>query len=118
MTYTMRSDDLQCVQARADYPVPKNETQRVEMLRSLMILDTPRDAALDALVRLACEFFNVPIGIISLVDSDRQWFKAAAGLDFAETERRVAFCNFALAEDRPFVVNDASKDPRFAANPL
>jgi diguanylate cyclase (GGDEF)-like protein len=118
MTYTIRSDKPQSVQARADYPVPKNETQRVETLRSLMILDTPRDAALDALVRLACEIFSVPIGIISLVDSDRQWFKAAAGLDIAETERRVAFCNFALAEDRPFVVNDASKDPRFAANPL
>jgi diguanylate cyclase (GGDEF)-like protein len=118
MTYTMRPDELQCVRARADYPVPKNETQRVETLRSLMILDTPRDAALDALVQLACEIFNAPIGIISLVDSDRQWFKAAAGLDIAETDRRVAFCNFALAEDRPFVVNDASKDPRFAANPL
>jgi diguanylate cyclase (GGDEF)-like protein len=118
MTYTMPNAELQRVQAVDDYPVPKNETQRTDALRDLMILDTPREAALDKLVELACEIFHVPIGIISLVDSDRQWFKAAAGLHITETKRRVAFCNFTLAEDRPFVVNDASEDPRFADNPL
>jgi GAF domain-containing protein len=114
----MLPDEMQRLQPLADYPVPKNEKERMDALRNLMILDTPREAALDALVQLACEIFSVPIGIISLVDSDRQWFKAAVGMDVRETKRRVAFCNITLAEDRPLVVNDASKDPRFAANPL
>jgi diguanylate cyclase (GGDEF)-like protein len=118
MTYRIPPDEMQRLQASAEYPVPDNEMERMDALRSLMILDTPREAALDALVHLACEIFGVPIGIISLIDSDRQWFKAAVGIDVTETKRRVAFCNFTLAEDRPLVVNDASQDPRFSANPL
>jgi diguanylate cyclase (GGDEF)-like protein/PAS domain S-box-containing protein len=118
MPYTMPAAGLQRLKASADYPVPKNETERMAALKSLMILDTPREAALDALVQLACEIFTVPIGIISLVDSDRQWFKAAVGMDITETKRQVAFCNLTLAESAPLVVNDASQDPRFSANPL
>jgi diguanylate cyclase (GGDEF)-like protein len=118
MTFTMPLDEMRRLEPLADYPVPKNEKERLDALRNLMILDTPREAALDALVQLACEIFNVPVGIISLVDSDRQWFKAAVGMDVRETKRRIAFCNFTLAEDRPLVVNDALNDPRFSGNPL
>ena len=117
MTFTTSPDKPQHIQL-ADYPIPDNEAERLSALRDLMMLDTPREAALDALVQLACEIFDVPIGLVTLVDSDRQWFKAAVGLDIRETSRRVAFCNFTLTEDRPFVVHDASQDPRFSANPL
>jgi diguanylate cyclase (GGDEF)-like protein len=118
MTYPIPSSGVQLGQPVADYPVPKNETQRLHALRDLMILDTPREGDLDALVKLACEIFNVPISILSLIDRDRQWFKAVEGLELSETERAVAICNFAITAGEPFVVNDASRDPRFCNNPL
>jgi diguanylate cyclase (GGDEF)-like protein len=110
--------DAQTQKAVTHFPVPDNETLRLEALRDLMILDTPPEADLDGLVRLACETFNVPIGIVALIDRDRQWFKAAVGLDIAETERAVAICNFTISTGQPFFVNDASRDPRFQSNPL
>jgi diguanylate cyclase (GGDEF)-like protein len=118
MTYSIPLSGVQLGQPGTNYPVPVNETQRLRALQDLMILDTPPDSDLDALVKLACEIFNVPISIISLIDRDRQWFKAVAGLEFSETKRAVAICNFAIAGGQPFVVKDALRDPRFASNPL
>ena len=64
--------------------------------------------------------FNVPICIVTLVDAERQWFKACVGLDVCETGRDAAFCAHAILPQapKPFVVLDALADPRFARNPL
>jgi diguanylate cyclase (GGDEF)-like protein len=118
MTSLVVTGDAQTRKAATQFPVPDNETLRLEALRDLMILDTSPEADLDALVRLACEIFNVPIGLVAFVDRDRQWFKAAVGLDIAETERAVAICNFTISTGQPFIVNDASRDSRFQSNPL
>jgi diguanylate cyclase (GGDEF)-like protein len=100
------------------YPVPENELQRLKALQELQILDSARQPEFDSLVVLAQELFDVPISMISLVDQNRQWFKAVAGLAIDETEREVAFCNYAISQGRPFVVPDAALDDRFRQNRL
>ena len=101
-----------------NYPVPRNEIQRLNALRTLMVLDTPRDIGLDALVELARDIFDVPISVITLVDCDRQSFKAVAGLDICQSDRETEFCNYTISGSAPFIVNDASQDERFCKNPL
>lgn len=97
---------------------PENENSRVATLRSLNILDTAPEERFDRLTRLAKRLFDVPIALVSLVDSDRQWFKANLGLDARETSRDVSFCGHAILEDDVMVVEDATLDRRFADNPL
>ncbi len=99
-------------------PTPANESHRLEALRSLDILDTPPDPDFDAIVKLAQELFEVPICLISLIDAERQWFKACIGLDVPETPRTVSFCGHAILEEQALVILDATKDERFADNPL
>ncbi|MGK7861430.1 EAL domain-containing protein [Falsiroseomonas sp. E2-1-a4] len=83
------------------------------------MLDTPPEARFDGFARLAAHLVGAPIGLVSLVDADRQWFKAAAGLDLRETPRSTSFCAHAiLAPDEVMVVEDARLDPRFTDNPL
>ena len=95
------------------------EGERLAALRSLDILDTGVEAAYDDLVRLAAELTGSPIALISLVDENRQWFKARYGLDAFETARDIAFCSHAIHKpDEAFVVEDASNDERFDDNPL
>ena len=96
----------------------ETEWARIAALRSLQVLDTPPDPALDSLVRAAAALCEVPIALVSLVDVERQWFKARFGLDAPETPRDVAFCHHAIESDDPFEVADALSDPRFATNPL
>ncbi len=95
-----------------------DEMARVRTLQELAILDTPPEAAFDAVTELAAELFAVPIAFISLVDSDRQWFKSRLGLDITETSRDVAFGDVAIHQDQVLVVTDAKADPRFCDNPL
>ncbi|WP_292453167.1 GAF domain-containing protein [Methylibium sp.] len=99
-------------------PPPADESQRLNVLRSLRLLDTQPEPAFDAVVRLAGQQMRCPIGLVSLIDADRQWFKAALGLDVPETPRDVAFCSHAILQDEVFVVEDATQDARFADNPL
>ena len=98
--------------------VPVDETQRLVSLHSLRILDTVEEERYDRITRMAKRLFDVNICLVSLVDSDRQWFKSKTGLSACETSRDVSFCGHAILEDEVFVVNDATKDERFADNPL
>lgn len=97
---------------------PSNEGARIALLRSLNILDTPPDARFDRLTRLAKRLFDVPISTVSLVDSDRQWFKSCIGLSVDETPRDMSFCGHTILGDDLFVVEDAQADPRFFDSPL
>jgi GAF domain-containing protein len=87
-------------------------------LRALGLLDSPPEQAFDAIVDLVRRMLDVPIALISLVDSDRQWFKASCGIGAAETPRSVSFCAHAIHQPEVFVVPDATQDPRFHDNPL
>lgn len=97
---------------------PETESARLAALRALEILDTAPEPEFDELVRLASAICETPIGVISLIDSERQWFKAQIGLGIYETPRTVAFCDHAIRQPEIFVVEDAQDDARFAANPL
>lgn len=94
------------------------ERIRLAALHSYDVLDTGSEDAFDQFVRDAARFFSVPISLISLIDADRQWFKARHGLDISETARRIAFCTYTIESENPMVVLDARKDARFADNPL
>jgi GAF domain-containing protein len=94
------------------------EEQRLEALRGYGIVDTPNEPQFDAIVRSAATFFSVPIALISLVDADRQWFKAKIGLEASETPRSISFCTHAIHGDSALVVPDATADSRFRDNPL
>lgn len=97
---------------------PPNEAARIAVLHSLDILDTTPDERFDRLTRLAKYMFRVPISTVSLVDTDRQWFKSCDGLRTNQTLREVSFCGHAILDDDLFAIEDASADPRFSDNPL
>lgn len=97
---------------------PLDETARLVSLHALRILDTPSEQRYDRLTRMAKRLFGVKIALVSLVDSDRQWFKSKQGLDACETSRAISFCGHAILQREVLVVSDASRDPRFADNPL
>lgn len=99
-------------------PIPEDEAWRLQSLRDLNVLDTVPEAEFDALVKVASMVCGVPISVISLVDADRQWFKAEVGLGATQTPRDVAFCAHAILGDQVFEVEDALRDARFAGNPL
>lgn len=98
--------------------MPATEDERLASLRRYQILDTGFDATLDRIVRVLANTLDVPISLVSLVDADRQWFKARVGLDVSETPRDLAFCGHAILGRDVFVVEDATLDRRFAGNPL
>lgn len=91
---------------------------RLASLRRLGILDTPAEPSYDDLVQLAALVCDTPIALISLVDEDRQWFKARIGLSVEQTPRSMSFCSHAIREKRLFVVPDTREDKRFRENPL
>ena len=97
---------------------PWTEAERLAALRAYDVLDSPPERAFDGLVEIASRVCEAPIGLVSLVDEDRQWFKARVGLDADETPRNVSFCARAVEADADLIVNDAMQDPRFADNPL
>lgn len=98
--------------------LPSNEGARLETLRQYSVLDTEAEESFDDLTRLASTLCDTPVALISLVDSDRQWFKAKVGIDLSETERDISFCAHAILEDGPLVVRDALDDDRFRDNRL
>jgi PAS domain S-box-containing protein len=95
------------------------EKRRLARLRALAVLDTGPEPLFDAIVRTAAQICDTPIALISLIDEDRQWFKANLGLEStAQTPRAVAFCDHAIRERDVMEIDDATADPRFRDNPL
>jgi signal transduction histidine kinase len=98
--------------------IPENENTRLRALYQSGLLDSPQEAEFDEIVNFASILCNTPISLISLVDSNRQWFKARVGLEAVETSREVSFCAHAILQDHLFEVHDALEDSRFRDNPL
>lgn len=98
--------------------IPEDEQQRLEALNSYQVLDTETEKEFDDLVQLAADICDTPIALISLVDPNRQWFKAAVGLDAKETPRDIAFCSHAILQKDILEVEDTFLDRRFYDNPL
>jgi len=98
--------------------VDDSEEARLAFLHALDVLDTGQEERFDRFTRIAARAFDAPIALVSLVDRDRQWFKSRVGLEALETSRDVAFCHYAVIDRKMVVVPDATKDLRFANNPL
>src|ERR1700749_112061 len=98
--------------------LPPNESARQQELASFQILDTPPDSAFDHLVTLAAEICEASISVVSFSDNDRQWVKAIYGFQADQSPREYSFCSHAILKPHEMlIVPDATKDPRFAANP-
>ncbi|MDR7343933.1 diguanylate cyclase (GGDEF)-like protein [Pantoea alhagi] len=98
--------------------IPANETQRLNELHALKILNTPAEERFDRLTRLAKRLFNVSVSVVSLLDAEHQWFKSGDGINATETTRDISFCGHAILQDDVMVVENACDDPRFYDNPL
>jgi GAF domain-containing protein len=98
-------------------PIPANEVDRLRSVKLYRILDSGAEKTFDDLTRLAAAICETPISLVSLIDSDRQWFKSKVGIDLEQTSRDVSFCAHALVDNKMLVVEDATKDPRFVDNP-
>lgn len=97
---------------------PAEEAIRLQALTGLNVLDTAAEPRFDEIVTAAAMCFGTASAAVSLVDADRQWFKAKTGLDACQTGRDIAFCAHAILDEVPFVVLNAALDPRFKDNPL
>lgn len=98
--------------------MPHTEAGRLKLLHALEVLDTAAEPVFDRLTRLLSSTLGMPIALISLIDSDRQWFKSRVGLDVRQTPRDISFCTIAIEQEHTMVVQDALNDPRFSSNPL
>jgi diguanylate cyclase (GGDEF)-like protein len=111
---TPSSGDTRIVPA----PRPANERERLEALRLYDVLDTPPEQAFDDIAKLAAHICDAPIASISLIDEERQWFKAKIGIPVCETVRDEGFCAYTILQDDLFVVPDTTEDTRFANHPI
>jgi GAF domain-containing protein len=98
--------------------IPANDNERIEVLRKYEILDTPEDGTFDHLTKLAATIFKVPVAIVSLVDTDRIWFKSHYGLSINQIDRDPGLCASAILSHDTYVVENAATDPRTLSNPL
>lgn len=99
-------------------PIPPDEPKRLETLRSYQVLDTPAEPVFDELAALAARLLDAPMALVTLIDEDRQWFKARLGLEGAQCARNDSFCAHALGRPDLMVIPDATKDERFRDNPF
>jgi excisionase family DNA binding protein len=104
--------------AKPEFPVPGTEAARLLAVRALGIMDTPADAAFDRLTSLAAHATASPMALVTLLSSERQWFKSRFGVEVPETPRSWAFCSYTILNSGLTMVEDASSDPRFRDNPL
>jgi len=98
--------------------LPTDEEKRLAAVYRLGLLDTDAEERFDRHVRIAAAAFGAPIALVTLIDRERQWYKAHYGFDFSETSRDMGFCSHAILQNEPLVVNDALRDDRFAENPV
>lgn len=98
--------------------LPTDEDERIALLYSLGLLDTEQEPLFDSVTELVTQILGTPIALISLLDSDRQWFKSRQGLEVTETPRDISFCSHAILQEDVFVVENAATDERFIDNPL
>jgi len=98
-------------------PIPEDETERVALLASCDLSEAA-EPEFDDLARLAARVCNAPIAYVSLIERERQWFKAKVGFEDHEVPRRMSFCSYTIASAGPLVVPDTIEDARFANNPL
>jgi excisionase family DNA binding protein len=110
---TDSAEDAELLVSTDLFPVMPSEARRLEAVRRSGLLDTEPEPFFDQLTGLASRQFETPICLITVIASDRQWFKSRVGVDLTETERFRAFCNHTILGKGPFVVTDLSKDPRF-----
>lgn len=101
-----------------DSVLPSNETERIRDLKRYEILDTPPDGSFDRITSLVSRILNVPIAIVSLVDTDRIWFKSHHGLSIEQIGREPGLCASAILSDEVYLISNAIEDPRCLANPL
>lgn len=114
-----KTDDASAVHGMTKSHKWIKEARRLKTLRRYEILDTPPDGCFDRLTAFASKVFNIPIVIISLVDTDRIWFKSHHGLEGVEQiGRDPGLCASAILSDEIYLVEDAKRDPRTLANPL
>ncbi len=98
--------------------LPADEEERLAAVYRLGLLDTNAEERFDRHVRIAAAAFGAPIALVTLIDRERQWYKAHYGFNFSETSREMGFCSHAILQSEPLVVNDALRDDRFADNPV
>ena len=105
-------------------PIPSDEAVRLQALHALEILDTPPELRFELIVKYIAELLSVPIALITLIDSNRQWFKAKQGVDVSEISRDISVCAHAICEvksmhpaERVYEIHDLRADVRFVENP-
>lgn len=98
-------------------PVPANEKERLAAVLELKILNTKPEERFDRITKMALERFQIPIATISILDSNREWFKSCQGLDAKEGPRSTSFCGHVISQKYIFVIEDTLLDSRFADNP-
>lgn len=98
---------------------PHNESERLSAVRSYNLLDTLEEEDYDSITKLISQICDVPISLITLLDTHRNFLKSHRGVDINESPRDISFCGHAILEpDSLFIIEDARKDPRFKENPL
>ncbi|MDE1996305.1 MAG: sensor domain-containing diguanylate cyclase [Rhizobiaceae bacterium] len=102
---------------RSSADTKRREAERLAALEQLDLLDTPRDEGFDRIVRLIKQIFTIDIGLVSLIDAHRQWYKACSGLSADEVPREDTFCRYVVDYEEAIVVQDATADSRFAHHP-
>ena len=100
------------------YKPVANEAERLKVLKEYDILDTPPDGSFDQFTSLAAKLLDVPVALVSLVDTDRIWFKSRYGMDVTQISLDPGLCASAILSDDIYLVEDAITDPRALTNPL
>ncbi|BCM24225.1 diguanylate cyclase [Methyloradius palustris] len=97
--------------------IPSNEVERLAALKRMDILDSASEVGFDLLTEMAAELLQLPIALVTIVDSKRNWFKSRVGIEGSEAPRDVSFCAHAILQTSPMIIEDALLDERFSDNP-
>jgi GAF domain-containing protein len=98
--------------------IPSYEDDRLNALHKLAILDTEPEERFDIITKEAVKKLNVKMSMVSIIDSNMEWFKSCVGIDEKESPRKISFCGHALLATNIFIIEDTLKDPRFVDNPM